>query len=264
MKVVTRDWLNRILLPSKHFSRLSKSRKQWTPEEVVNVGKETEAGRAMLCWIGGKADRELAKLLVDAGLPFRAGEESSPLHEAALIRNAEAVRAYLEAGKDANLEDREGATPLHIASMSGCAECVEQLLKFGAGPNRLTEDGQSPLHLAMLAPREVCRWLLKSGADPNLSEENELAYTPVIWSVCLNRPALLMHLLTEGADPDKKSGNGYTPLHVSVLRDRAGMIGMLRSAGASKRIKGRSGRTPLQLAKHMGRNGCIEALKQKI
>jgi len=121
---------------------------------------------------------KLLDLLLDSKLPIfaayieitdpkSAANSTSALHIAASSGLAFYTKHLLEAGYDANFQDRKQRTPLHLAASNGFEEVVEELLKHGAEMCNDEYSGYTPIHLAACANRKkVVRALLKAGVSP--------------------------------------------------------------------------------------------------
>ena len=98
----------------------------------------------------------------------RGGDGFTALHLAAFFGGAEAVRALLAAGADANAdaENPLRVRPLHSAVASRDRESVRALLEAGADPNVTQEGGFTPLDGARhQGNAEMERLLLEHGAQ---------------------------------------------------------------------------------------------------
>jgi hypothetical protein len=121
---------------------------------------------------------QLLDLLLDSKRPIFAAyieitdpkstvNKTSALHIAAFSGLAFYTKRLLEAGHDANFQDRKQRTPLHLAASNGFEEVVEELLKHEAEMCKDDYSGYTPIHLAACANREkVVRTLLKAGVSP--------------------------------------------------------------------------------------------------
>jgi hypothetical protein len=100
-----------------------------------------------------------------------AGAEIGPLEAAALGRTAQL---------DPGARGADGFTALHLAAFFGGAEAVRALLAAGADANA---DAENPLHVRPLhsavAARDLesVRALLEAGADPNVRQQG--GFTPL-------------------------------------------------------------------------------------
>jgi ankyrin repeat protein len=179
-----------------------------------------------------------------------AASSASPVADAAMRGDIEAVRALLRQGADVNAAQGDGMTalhhaaergdpamsemlvyaganvgamtrigqytPLHIASLGGHVEVAHILLEAGASAAaRTSTTGVSPLHLAASSgATEVVRLLLDHGADVN-AREAEWAQTPLIFAAAQNRADAIRVLVARGADP------GITTKTVDIARQSA-------------------------------------------
>jgi ankyrin repeat protein len=84
---------------------------------------------------------EVARVLLSAVTTGEVGEE-----EHAKLTQA---RAFLEHGRVATAQNKNGSTPLHFASDRGYLELARALLKHGADATARDGMGQTPLELAL-------------------------------------------------------------------------------------------------------------------
>jgi RNA polymerase sigma factor (sigma-70 family) len=225
-------------------------------------------------------NRELANALVAVGTTLT-------IHDACLLGDAEAVRAFL--AKDPNLVHArgiQGETPLHDA---GTVQIARILLEAGADidvhdtsydntpiefmcqPNRRWRDvvdylisrgAQVRFHLACWL-NDAARVHAYLDADPaclhqrNHGGRPEGRKLPITLAATAGAVAVLGVLLDHGADMntrDEKRG-GATPLHVAALWGYAASVALLLDRGADRTIQadGHSGEplhgaTPLEWA----------------
>ena len=78
-----------------------------------------------------------------------AAPSSSPVADAAMRGDRDAVRALLKQGADVSAAQGDGMTALHHAAERGDAAMVEMLVYAGANVGAMTRIGQyTPLHVA--------------------------------------------------------------------------------------------------------------------
>src|SRR5881397_2061630 len=95
-----------------------------------------------------------------------AASSSTPVADAAMRGDRDAVRMLLKQGADVNAAQGDGLTPLHHAADRGDAAMAEMLVYAGANVAAMTRIGQyTPLHLASkTGSTAVVQALLKAGA----------------------------------------------------------------------------------------------------
>ena len=185
---------------------------------------------------------EAAKLLLVHGADpnvREAGDNTYPLHWAAARKNAEIVRALLDAGGDVH-----GFDDVHGLDTIGWA-CVYR------------EAGDDPLPVANLLVERGARHHVFSAialGDPNLlrklveqdpkslerrMSQFENGQTPLQFAISLRRYDILDLLISLGADIEAEDSSGNTPLVSAMMRGDREAIRRLHAAGA----KGKKGWT---------------------
>src|SRR5258706_453582 len=99
---------------------------------------------------------------------------SSPVADAAMDGNRDAVKALLKQAADVNAAQGDGMTALHWAAMKNDADLAQTLLYAGANVRATTRIGSyTPLLLAAKnGSASVMAPPLKSGADVNAATSN--------------------------------------------------------------------------------------------
>ncbi|MGH7501010.1 MAG: ankyrin repeat domain-containing protein [Longimicrobiales bacterium] len=151
-----------------------------------------------------RGDAEAVRVLINAGEDVNApqGDGMTALHWAASHGDAEIARILIEAHANVAAVTRIGShTPLHVASRSGSSAIVRALLDAGADANATTTNGVTPLHLAAMAgdPESVTA-LLDHGANANAGEP-AFGQTPLMLAAAHDRVSAMKVLLARGADP---------------------------------------------------------------
>ena len=106
---------------------------------------------------------------------------SAPVADAAMKRDADAVRALLKNGEDVNAAQGDGMTALHWAARRGDLDVVKMLLAAGANVRATTRLGN---------------------------------YTPLLLASEGGHAAIVEALVAAGADPKAITASGVTPLAV--------------------------------------------------
>ncbi|MBR4591996.1 MAG: ankyrin repeat domain-containing protein [Elusimicrobiaceae bacterium] len=162
------------------------------------------------------------------------------LHAAASGGNEDVINFLLEQGMNINAQTPDGWTPLFIAARDGQAEAAKLLVFRGAAINLLTNRGASALLMAVTQPYETEKvrenllvYLLKRGANPNLSAEN--GFPPLYYAAVTRNVRAVELLLEYGAQltPDLQKKT------LSLLQQKPSAAGkkiaaLLRAAQAKK------------------------------
>ena len=158
----------------------------------------------------------------------------SPVADAAMDGDIEAVRALLTEGADVNAPQGDGMTALHWAAEAGDVEMVGMLLYAGANLQGVTRLGAyTPLHLASKAGKDrVVARLLEAGADPSAYTTTG-DVTPLHFAAASGSVATVEALLDHGAEVDvTESVRGQTPLMLAAGRNRVPVVQLLLDQGA--------------------------------
>ena len=188
-----------------------------------------------------RGNRDAVRSLLQQGADVNAaqGDGMSALHWAADRGDAELTAMLVYAGANPGAVTRIGQyTPLHLASRSGNVEAVKTLLGAGAAVDaRTSTTGVTPLHLAATAgSTPVITALLDRKADVN-ARENEWGQTPLIFAASLNRVEAIKVLLAGGADPNVTSKTIDLQKHTPLYRASNERLSKVLEASAGKNGK---------------------------
>ncbi len=148
-------------------------------------------------------DADAVRSLLDAGADANdaRGDGMTGLHWAALNGNADIARVLIEAGADVEAVTRIGAhASLHVAGKAGHGEIVAILAEAGADVAAVTETGATPLHFAAASGdvRGIAA-LLDHGAAVGATEP-QWGQTPLMFASASGRTSAVVALLEAGAD----------------------------------------------------------------
>jgi ankyrin repeat protein len=166
------------------------------------------------------------------------------------LNNPEMLKAFLDAGADANGNGRSGH-PLLVGTVSESA--VKLLLEHGAKPNVRGKDDNTPLFDAVSRNnKESAELLLAANADPNLAAFQGM--TPLHSAVNWGSAEVVEMLVAHGANLNAKQKDGFTPLHWAFVYEpkgigRKAVVELLLNKGANPNIQNDRGQTPLDLTK---------------
>jgi ankyrin repeat protein len=158
---------------------------------------------------------------------------SSPVADAAMQGNRDAVRSLLKQAADVNAAQGDGMTALHWAAMKDDADLAQTLLFAGASVRATTRIGAyTPLILAAKnGSASVIAPLLKSGADANSATAN--GTTALMLAAASGNTDAVKQLIDGGAHVNATEPvRGLTPAMFAAASNRAAVIALLAGSGA--------------------------------
>lgn len=184
-------------------------------------------------------DAAAIEKLVKDGAPLEArdGGGRTPLHVAVHLKKADAARALLRLGADANALDAQAYDIVTIAAVADDVAMLKLSLEGGCKATNITSPyhGTALIAAAHLGHDEVVRMLIAAKAP--LDHVNNLGWTALIESIVLGNggprhTATLKALVEAGANVNIAERSGATPLTLAKGRGYAGMVAILEKAGA--------------------------------
>ena len=195
----------------------------------------------------------MSPLVVVASLAVAAGPDLR-LVNAAAARDADAVRALLDAGIDVDAARADGVTALLWAAHWDDLAVADLLVRAGADVTAADDHGVTPLERAAEnASLAMVEKLLAAGADPAVRQRSGL--TPLMTAARTGEVGVVAALLAAGADPNAATTETQsTALMWAVAEGHGDVVRALHAAGANLRTSTVAGFTPLMFA---ARNGDI-------
>jgi len=231
--------------------------------EIEDLDKFDENGRTPLMNAAWFAHYEAARHLCKAGadLGVRTADGTTALMMAAERGFAQTVTEMVKhcknVNENVNLVTKRGKSALSAAVVGSFGDVVEQLLKGGADANMVSREEKSLL-MAAKTPAVVMH-LINSGADPNYADTQ--GNTALMYAAVLNETDIIHALMDANADPDAKNKIGNTALMFAASRDEVHTIRALAERGASVNIKNRMQESALELALGKGASKeCLDTL----
>jgi ankyrin repeat protein len=173
----------------------------------------------------------LIALLISVVYPaFAAGR--SDVADAAMKRDAAAVRALIRQNADVNAPQTDGATAVHWAVYNDDVELLEALIRAGAKVTAATREGVTPLHLACLyGDAKAIAGLLQAGADAK--QKGPAGETMLMLAARNGRPDAIKLLVGAGVDVNAKEPlRGTTALMWAVEQKHPAAVAELLAAKA--------------------------------
>lgn len=160
---------------------------------------------------------------------------TSPVADAAMRGDADAVRGLLARGADVNAAQGDGMTALHWSARNGDPSLVRLLLDAGADVHAGTRIGRyTALHMAgEVGAGEVVALLLAAGADPMARVDVAGSPTPLHFAAASGSVRAVEALVGAGADANATEESwGQTPLIFAASKGRTEAVRSLLAAGA--------------------------------
>jgi len=195
-----------------------------------------------------RGDREAVRTLLRARADVNAAQPdgTTALHWAVRANDVELVRELLRAGANASAANRYGVLPITLAATNGSVEAIDALLQAGASANTMSAGGEPVVMTAARTGNPAALELLISkGADVN-AREKWFGETAVMWAAAENHADAIRVLAEAGADINARS----TVIDAPVLE-------FPRSGGPNSPFP-RGGWTALMFA---AREGAIDAAR---
>lgn len=190
-----------------------------------------------------RGDVAVIQALLKSGAKVNLPKCDNQLRWAVTGRKVAAARILIEAGANLIIPDNSAyafeGNLLMIAAKNGDLEMVKLLIQKGFPVNAKAQDGSTALISAIRnydnSKFETVKFLLESGANPNVVIENKIPdYCPVTLSfVSEYNLDLLKFLVANGADVNLACASGDTALVQAVRRYKPELVRQLIALGAN-------------------------------
>jgi len=194
---------------------------------VTAAGSDSPLADAVM-----KNDQQALQMLLEQGASVNAPQIDgmTALHWAVYHDESEITKRLIAAGANVRTENRYGVTPLSIACRNGNTEIVEMLLGADADPNASSRGGETVLMTAARTGRlGPVKALLARGADVNAREGRQ--QTAIMWAAADGHVEVVDALVAAGADFRTPLTSGFTPIFFAVREGRTDLVLRLLKAG---------------------------------
>ncbi|CAB0028553.1 unnamed protein product [Trichogramma brassicae] len=255
------SWVGRILNPRDIFSREEIERLLSDSIEYIDGYTDNDGERffGFLIRSGYKDEPDID----ENGQPLLC--RATPLHHAVLCNfsvthwfNGEFCRIVAQLFRiydkfDVNYINVHGTSHFEVACMAGCTDAIQKFLELGQDPSRFPS-----LNFALwYKSKEAFELLLRSGADPNLSDHGGSTPLHILFEKDEDDDddkdvfvKMLFKICDEKHQPvqvDAQDESGNTPLHLAMLRDTKKMAKLLLKRDVDPNLANAQGLTPLHI-----------------
>ncbi len=219
----------------------------------------------------------LLTLLLKRGADVNAADEAgrTPLLDAALQGNLDAVKFLLDKGAKLDVVSDSGMTPAWAAAASGNLALLQFFADKGCPLTAALDDGSNLLHAAARAQskEEVTLLLAKGIALDALDDADQ---TPLFDAISNSQnnggdeggvdtgAAIVSLLLEHKCKVTLQDNQGNTPLHMAISNEHVTIVPLLVAKGAKLDVKNNEGQTPLQLIEKLDDAKARAAMKKAV
>ena len=139
----------------------------------------------------------------------------TPLMNAALKGNVQAVKSMIKRGADPSLTDYKGWNMLHFAAEGGDTDIISLIHTHLPNIESKTDDGDTPLLLAALNGKlRAVKWFLEKGAT--VACEDKIGWNTLHCAAQGGDADILSLIHTHLPNIESRAGEGETPLMVAA------------------------------------------------
>lgn len=220
-------------LAMKAFVCAAKSKSESNLQALSRLGADINAigneGCTALMELVETEDLKATKNLLIHGANINACSEKNrmtSLNFAAIQGREGMLRLLLDHGPDLELRNSVGYTALQSACTENQLSCAAILLERGANIESMATDGRTPLMLATVGCYlDMVSLLIKWGANVNATDFHD--QTALMLSV--RSEQLVLILLENGADKEKRDRVGRTALDMAKERENVPIVSILEA-----------------------------------
>ncbi|GIJ81640.1 hypothetical protein Asppvi_000139 [Aspergillus pseudoviridinutans] len=199
-----------------------------------------------------------------AALESRNKGSQTPLILAAAAGHTAVVEFLIHRGADIRAQDIEGRTPISWAIKNRHLAVVRLLLDHDP-TLRSSEGGTYPGLLSAIEEDqyEVVKMMVEKGINPNSKFDRESVNDPrtlLSWAAARGQEALVLLLISKGADIGMQDDIGWTPLARAAEFGQEAIIKLLINHGADVNFPYSDNYTPLQAAAECWNRAAAELL----
>ncbi|MCJ1268484.1 hypothetical protein MMC22_008372 [Lobaria immixta] len=236
-------------------------------DQGANLHSRANHGKTVLHYASHNGyNGEMMKTLLDSEareiLDLRDDNGQTPLHHAAMSDFTDAIRLLVDYGASIDIIDTYGFSPYLWAVIAGQGGATHLLLSLGVDVNSPSADGKSALGWAASLGRPlISELLMKKGADIMPMTQN-IQSVPLEEAAACGDLFTVRLLLSSGADPNYRDGDGWSAIHWAVEEGYLDVVLLLSECGADVNAVSSYGTSPLHCAANGGHDDVVNELLQ--
>ena len=171
----------------------------------------------------------------------------TPLMNAAMNGNVQAVELLIKRGADPSLKNNLGWNSLHFAALRGDTDIISLIHTRMLDIESLNGEGATPLLVAAYNGKlHAVKWFLERGA--NAAYEDNGGWNALHSAASSGDPETIDHILTHVPNIESKTADGETPLIIAVRCQMLQGVKCLLKRGANPLAKDNEGQDSLYYA----------------
>ena len=171
----------------------------------------------------------------------------TPLMNAALKGNVQAVKSMIKRGADPSLTDYKGWNMLHFAAEGGDTDIISLIHTHLPNIDSKTDDGDTPLMLAALNGKlHAVKWFLEKGAT--VACEDKIGWNTLHSAAKGGDTDIISLIHTHLPNIESKTGEGHTPLMVAAFNGKLHAVKWFLEKGATVACENKGGWNTLHCA----------------
>ena len=183
----------------------------------------------------------------------------TPLMNAALNGNVQAVKSMIKRGADPSLTDNKGWNMLHYAASGGDTDIISLIHTHLPNIESKTGEGDTPLMVAALAGKlHAVKWFLEKGAT--VACEDKTGRNALHHAAQGGDTDIISLIHTHLPNIESKTGEGYTPLMVAAVHGKLHAVKWFLEKGATVACEDKRGWNTLHHAASGGDTDIISLI----
>ena len=189
-------------------------------------------------------------------------KELNQLHSAERDSNVTEMKLTLPPGFSVDSRNATGRTPLMNAALNGNVQAVESLMKSGADPSLMDNIGWNTLHYAARGGNTDIISLIHAHL-PNIESKTSKGHTPLMVAACYGELHAVKQFLEKGASVAYENNRGWNTLHIVAEGGDTDVISLIHTHLPNVESKTGEGLTPLMVAAFTGKLHAVKWFLEK-